>query len=82
MKLVEMQVDAQDVADQNVIDRKEVGLGVHHDDEARIFFADKILGDVELGIPGWNPGHLQERSPDAGVVVVVMHSHRQSGATP
>jgi len=81
MKPVEMQVDAQDVADQNVIDRKEVGLNVHHDDEARIFFADKILEDVELGIPGWNPGRLQERSPD-GVVVVVMHSDRQSGATP
>ena len=84
MKPVEMQVDAQDVADQNVIDRKEVGLDVQHNDEARIFFADKVLEDVELGIPGWNSGHLQERSPDAGVVVVVIavHSDGQSCATP
>ena len=80
MKPVEIQVDAQDVADQNVIDRKEVGLNVHHDDEARIFFADEIFHDVELGIRDWKPGHLPERSANAGVLVVV-DSDRQSWAT-
>jgi hypothetical protein len=74
MKSVEKQMDAQDVADENVVDRKEVGLDVHHNDEARIFFADEIFHDVELGIRDWKPGHLPERSANAVVVVVVVHS--------
>jgi len=57
MVTVEVQVDRQDVADQNIVDRKELGEDVHDNDEAHILLADEIFEIVELGI--WGFGSVQ-----------------------
>lgn len=50
MKPVQEEVDAEDVADQDIVDWKQVPLDVHYNHEAHIFFAEEELEIVESGI--------------------------------
>lgn len=75
METIQSQVNAEDAADQIVVDWKKVGVDVHYNGEAHIFLADEELGIVELGVwdRDWMSGNLPERSADC-VVVKAVHS--------
>jgi len=70
METIEVQIGAEDVTNQNVVDRKEAGEDVYDNDEAHIFLADEIVEIVELGVWGFRPVQLEQRRTDAIVVAV------------
>lgn len=58
MESVQVQIHTQDVANENVVNRKAVPSDVDDNDEARISLADEVFVEVGLGMLDSGTGNL------------------------